>query len=63
MHCRKKFPRIKSVLFHLFLLCTKFQSPRSKNELVGPLNSYVKWEHFLIVFLSGAAQQCLEFAS
>ena len=42
MHRRKKFPRIKSVFFHLLLLCTKFQSPRSNNEffcflLVGPL--------------------------
>ena len=32
MHRRKKFPRIKSVFFHLLLLCTKFQSPRSNNE-------------------------------
>ena len=45
MHRRKKFPRIKSVFFHLLLLCTKFQSPRSNNELfffllVGPLNAH-----------------------
>ena len=43
MHRRNFFPGIKSIFFHLLLLCTKFQSPRFNNEcfflLVGPLNA------------------------